>query len=168
MNKENIVLIGFMGSGKSTLGRWISKEHGYEFIDTDDYIVEQEKRSINDIFASDGEEYFRNLETDAVRHLSQDERKLVVSVGGGLPMREENRRILKSLGRVVYLSTDVDELVRRLNKDTTRPLLSGGDIREKITSLMEKREAIYREAADIVVDTTGKGFRQIYDEIVKF
>lgn len=167
MNKNNIVLIGFMGSGKTTFGKWLAKEHGYDFVDTDDMIEKQEKRSINEIFATDGEGYFRDLETDILKTILADDRKLVVSVGGGLPVREENRRLMRDIGTVVYLDTDIDELERRLKGDKKRPLLAGGDVREKIAGLMEKREDIYRDAADIRAVTTGKSFEQIFAQIIK-
>lgn len=165
MNNESIVLIGFMGSGKTTLGKWIAREHGYTFLDTDDMIEEEQQRSINDIFAKEGEEYFRDLETDMIRSLADRDDKVVISVGGGLPVREVNRELMRHVGKVVYLRTTVEELEKRLKGDTKRPLLAGGNVREKIISLMDKREALYLDAADIVVDTTGKRFEQIYDII---
>lgn len=165
MNNESIVLIGFMGSGKTTFGKWIAREHGYTFLDTDDMIEEEQQRSINDIFAKEGEEYFRDLETDMIRSLADRDDKVVISVGGGLPVREVNRELMRHVGKVVYLRTTVDELEKRLKGDTKRPLLAGGNVREKIISLMDKREALYLDAADIVVDTTGKRFEQIYDII---
>lgn len=165
MNNESIVLIGFMGSGKTTLGKWIAREHGYTFLDTDDMIEEEQQRSINDIFAKEGEEYFRDLETDMIRSLADRDDKVVISVGGGLPVREVNRELMRHVGKVVYLRTTVDELEKRLKGDTKRPLLAGGNVREKIISLMDKREALYLDAADVVVDTTGKRFEQIYDII---
>lgn len=165
MNNESIVLIGFMGSGKTTFGKWIAREHGYTFLDTDDMIEEGQQRSINDIFAKEGEEYFRDLETDMIKSLADRNDKVVISVGGGLPVREVNRELMRHVGKVVYLRTTVDELEKRLKGDMKRPLLAGGNVREKIISLMDKREALYLDAADIVVDTTGKRFEQIYDII---
>jgi shikimate kinase len=162
MNKDSIVLIGFMGSGKTTLGKWIAENQGYIFVDTDELIETEEGRTINEIFATDGEEYFRNLETQVIGRLAEDDRKLVISVGGGLPVRDENRKLMRRAGRVVYLNTGVDELERRLKGDTTRPLLAGSDLRKKITDLMEKRERLYLDAADVVVDTENRTFEEIY------
>jgi shikimate kinase len=162
MNKDSIVLIGFMGSGKTTLGKWIAENQGYIFVDTDELIETEEGRTINEIFATDGEEYFRNLETQMIGRLADDDRKLVISVGGGLPVRDENRKLMRRAGRVVYLNTGVDELERRLKGDTTRPLLAGSDLRKKITDLMEKRERLYLDAADVVVDTEKRTFEEIY------
>jgi shikimate kinase len=165
MNKDSIVLIGFMGSGKTTVGKWIAENQGYIFVDTDELIEAKEGRTINEIFATDGEEYFRNLETQVIGGLAEDDRKLVISVGGGLPVREENRKLMRRAGRVVYLNTSVDELERRLKGDTTRPLLAGSGLRKKITDLMEKREKLYLDAADVVVDTENRTFEEIYNLI---
>lgn len=165
--QKNIILIGFMGCGKTTCGKWIANNKPFEFIDTDEYIVEKEQRSINEIFESEGESYFRKLETTTLQELlaSKDFRPKVFSVGGGLPITEENRPLLKQLGYIVYLRTSIDELVNRLNHDTQRPLLAGGTLREKIVSLMEKRKDIYEQIADKIVDTDGKDMEYIYEKI---
>ncbi len=168
MNKENgnIILIGFMGSGKTTFGKWISEKHGMKFIDTDEYIENKQGRLIKDIFRESGEEVFRDMETAAVRELIDNTTNTVISVGGGLPLREVNRKLLRQLGCVVFLDTSVDELVRRLDKDTSRPLLAGGDVRQKIESLMQARMEYYKEAADLIVTTTNNNFTDIYNTIV--
>ena len=152
---DNIILIGFMGSGKTSFGKWIAKNHGRNFYDTDELIESSQLRSISDIFAENGEEYFRELETDTVRRMLDDKVSGgVISVGGGLPLRAENRRLLKRLGTVVYLKADVAELVKRLEKDNTRPLLAGGSLEEKINRLISERSEFYEEAADLEVDTS--------------
>lgn len=168
MNKENgnIILIGFMGSGKTTFGKWISEKHGMKFIDTDEYIENKQGRLIKDIFRESGEEVFRDMETAAVRELIDNTTNTVVSVGGGLPLREINRKLLRQLGCVVFLDTSVDELVRRLDKDTSRPLLAGGNVRQKIESLMQARMEYYKEAADLIVTTTNNSFTDMYNTIV--
>ena len=163
--KNNIILIGFMGSGKTTFGRWISTSHSMKFIDTDEYIEKKYNKLIKDIFRESGEEAFRNMETQAVRELADSSDNCVISVGG-LPVRDINRRLLKELGIVVYLKTEVDELVKRLSKDTSRPLLAGGNLREKIESLMTAREALYKDAADVIVKTDGRRFEDMYADIV--
>ena len=166
-DNKNIILIGFMGCGKTTFGKWIEQNRTRKFIDTDDFIVEHQKCSINDIFAEHGEEYFRNLETDCLRELiSEKLSDTVISVGGGLPLREENGRLLRELGMVVYLRARVDTLVKRLSHDKTRPLLAGGNLREKIESLMAAREALYKEAADIIVKTDDRRFEDMYTDVV--
>lgn len=165
MNSNNIILIGFMGSGKTSFGKWISKNKAMTFLDTDECIVKRQKRSINEIFAKEGEEYFRDLETNLIKEMVSNIDNTVISVGGGLAVREENRVMLKQLGTVVYLRTGIDELVKRLSADTTRPLLKGGDLRNKIESLMDKREALYLDAADVIVDTDNRQFKDMYESI---
>ncbi len=165
MNKVNIILIGFMGSGKSSLGKWMSANAGFGFLDTDEYIEEKEKRTINEIFAADGEEYFRNLETGTVRELTGELENTVISVGGGLPIREENQVNLKKLGKVIYLRAKPETLIERLKGDESRPLLKGGNLEDKINSLMSARSEIYEKAADIIVDTDGLTLEYIYNDI---
>ncbi len=112
-----------------------------------------------------GEAYFRDLETETVRKLLDDSREMVISVGGGLPVRDINRTLMKQLGQVVYLEASQQELVRRLKGDNTRPLLQGGGLEARIRELMDKREALYLDAATIVVKTDGKSPAQIAREI---
>ena len=163
---NNIILIGFMGSGKSSVGRYMEESEGFALIDTDEYIEKQQNDSISNIFANKGEEYFRNLETECIKELiALNTDMTVISVGGGLPMRGENQKLLKELGKIVYLRATVDTLVSRLMGDTTRPLLKGGDLRQKITELFEKREATYEGIADIVIDTDNYSPKEIYNII---
>ena len=162
---HNLVLIGFMGCGKTALGRWISQNVNMSFYDTDEYIVSKQNREIVDIFATDGETFFRDLETEAIKEMSEKITDSVISVGGGLPLREENRELLKKLGIVVYLRATQDTLVKRLDNDTKRPLLAGKDIRGKINELMIQREHIYENAAQIIVDTDDRTLEKIYNEI---
>ena len=163
---NNIILIGFMGSGKTTFGKWITRNHNMEFLDTDEYIENKYNKLIKDIFRDSGEETFRDMETQAIKELAQVCDNCVISVGGGLPVRAVNRSLLKELGIVVYLEASVDELVKRLSKDTSRPLLAGGNLREKIESLMAAREALYKEAADIIVKTDDRRFEDMYADVV--
>lgn len=168
MNSKNgnIVLIGFMGCGKTTFGKWISKHYNMDFVDTDEYIEEQQKRQIKDIFREDGEEAFRDMETKAVKELGETLENTVVSVGGGLPIRKINQELLKKAGIVVYLETSKEELIRRLKNDDTRPLLQGGDLQERIESLMREREDIYKSAADMILPTDGLSFEEMYRTIM--
>lgn len=155
------------GCGKTTFGTWIAKNKKMDFCDTDALIVEKEKKSINDIFSENGEPYFRELETEIVKDLIKSRHNTVVSVGGGLPLKPENRELLKKLGTVVYLRTSVEELTKRLAGDTTRPLLAGGNIREKITHLMDMRLSDYLDAAEVIIDTDGRSFDEMYENILK-
>lgn len=162
---NNIILIGFMGSGKTTFGKWIANNKNMIFCDTDELIEEEQSCSINEIFADKGEEYFRDLETDMLQKLIVSSKNAVISVGGGLPVRECNRPLLAKLGKCVYLNTSKEELVKRLKNDKTRPLLAGGGLEQKIASLMAARKDIYEETADIIIDTENKSFEQMYCEI---
>ena len=101
-----------MGSGKTTFGKWIAREHGMSFLDTDEYIEKQQNKRIKDIFRDSGEEAFRDMETAAVKKLTDSVENTVISVGGGLPVRDINRKLLKELGCVVYLETSVEELMK--------------------------------------------------------
>lgn len=162
----NIILIGFMGCGKSSIGKYMSKRRRYKLIDTDSYIEEKEGREISEIFASDGEEAFRQMETECLRELIKTTgKKLVVAVGGGLPMREVNRELLHELGTIVYLRTSIDTLEDRLKGDSKRPLLQGGELREKIENLFVQRENTYLELADIIVDTDDCSYAEIFNRI---
>lgn len=162
---DNIILIGFMGSGKTTFGKWIARNKGYKLCDTDQYIEMQQKRSIKEIFAADGEEAFRDMETEAVKEMCTKLSHTVISVGGGLPLREENRKLLRQLGTVVYLRTSEALLIQRLQNDKDRPLLAGGNLKKKIRSLMTSREELYLNAADIVIDTDRMSFEEMYSKI---
>ncbi|MDO5403214.1 MAG: shikimate kinase [Eubacteriales bacterium] len=162
---NNIVLIGFMGSGKTTFGRWLKINKKYGFCDTDQYIEKQQQKKIKEIFADDGEKAFRDMETQALKELIGTLENTVISVGGGLPVRKENTRLLKELGTVVYLKTSAEVLLKRLKSDKDRPLLAGGNIKEKIESLMQAREDIYLAAADIVIDTDNLSFEEMFNII---
>lgn len=163
----NVILIGFMGCGKSTVGLKLSYRLRKSVIDTDKEIERTEKRSISDIFQADGEAYFRERETECLRKLLQTAGNQIISTGGGLPMREVNRELLHQLGQVVYLRAKAETVYERLKYDTSRPLLQGEHPQEKIRSLMSQREQNYVEASDIIIDVDGKDFEQIISEIEK-
>ena len=162
---QNMILIGFMGAGKTSIGKRVARLLQLELIDTDEWIEQQQNRSINDIFAAEGEPYFRDLETAALKELLQREGKAVISVGGGLPMREENRKLLHTLGTVIYLEADPETLYQRLQGSKNRPKLQGGDLREKIRNLMEQREETYLETAVLRFQTAGKTPDQCAQEL---
>ena len=173
MQKErDIILIGFMGCGKTSVGKRISRMGGLTFVDTDDMIIAAEGgRSINDIFAKEGEPYFRDLETKMLERLlgtADSEERRVISVGGGLPVRPENRTLMRRIGTVIYLQADVQTLVERLRMDTTRPLLqTGEDPETRIRSLMQQREHLYLDAADISVSTGGRSQFEVAADILR-
>ena len=151
---NNICLIGYMGSGKTTVGRLLAGVLSYDFEDTDNMIVEREGRPISDIFAKDGEPYFRRLETDRLNDLSNNGLNgTVLSTGGGLPVDKKNRPILKKIGKVIYLRARAESLYMRLKEDKGRPLLETDDKLKKIREMLAVRGPIYEETADIIIDT---------------
>ncbi|MEE3470686.1 MAG: shikimate dehydrogenase [Butyrivibrio hungatei] len=167
LGATNIILEGFMGSGKSTVSELISDKLELELIDTDEAIEEAEGRKISEIFEQDGEEAFRDMETELMEMvISEHMRETVISLGGGLPVREKNRELLKRAGKVVYLRTSPETVYDRLKGDETRPLLKSEDPLARIKELQDERGKIYEEAADIIVDTDGKTPVEVADEII--
>ncbi len=163
---RNIVLMGFMGAGKTTVGKYLAKALKCEFIDTDEQIVKEQGRKIPDIFAEDGEAVFRDMETELLKRLQEKEDRFVLSIGGGMPVREENRELLRNLGKVVYLKTSKEEIIRRVSGDTNRPLLQGGTLEEKVADLMNAREEIYMETAHVEVLTDDKRPEELVEKIM--
>lgn len=161
----NVILIGFMGSGKTTVGLRLSYRLRRPVIDTDKEIEREEKRTISDIFATDGEAYFRDRETACLQKLIESANNQIISVGGGLPVREQNRELLHELGQVFYLRAKGETIYERVKDDTTRPLLQGDDPLKKIETLLNERDPYYRAAADVVIAVDGKSFEQILNEI---
>lgn len=157
----NVILIGFMGCGKTTVGLKLSYRLRQSVIDTDKEIEKEEKRTISDIFATDGEAYFRQRETACLEKMLQTARDKIISVGGGLPMLEENRKLLKQIGKVFYLRAKPETIYQRLKYDTTRPLLRGDNPEGKITELMAKRASFYEQTADVIIDVDNRDFEQI-------
>ena len=146
--KRNIVLIGMMGCGKSTIGTLLAQQLGWELVDTDQLIVQREGRSINEIFATDGEGYFRDQELGVSEELAR-ERNLVIACGGGLPMDASCIGSLKYSGTVIWLRRDPGETYDSMDK-SGRPLAQQG--RQDFLDRFARREPIYRRWADIVID----------------
>ena len=163
--RKAIFLTGFMGSGKSTVGRCLSRRLELPFTDTDSRIEKEQKRSITDIFASEGEEAFRRMETQVLCAIREEGVRRVVSTGGGLPMREENRRIMKEAGTVVFLRVRPETVYARLQGDTTRPLLQKADPRAEIQRLLSERNPFYEEGADLIVDVDSRTPEELAEEI---
>lgn len=139
---KNVILTGFMASGKTTIGAELAKMLGFSFVDTDSMIEKQENRTINEIFAKDGEKYFRNLETETAIKIA-DMANCVVSTGGGMVIRSENVEHMRKNGTVFFLDTDFDVITERLkNADATRPLANGVDI-EALKKRFDSRRAAY-------------------------
>lgn len=162
---SNIILIGFMGSGKTTVGVRLSYHMRRTLIDTDKEIEKQRNMEIFRIFAEKGEDYFRGLETELLKKMIGSEDDRIISTGGGLPVKPENRELLRRLGTVVYLKPSPETVYKRLKGDTKRPLLQCTDPLARIRELMTKRAEAYAAAADITVDVDDKTFEEIIKEI---
>ncbi len=162
----NIVLIGFMGSGKSTISDYLSKMFAMETVEMDRIISEREGMSISDIFDVHGEEYFRNLETNLLIEM-QSKSNVVISCGGGTPMRERNVAEMKKNGRVVLLAASPETIYERVKDSHDRPLIENHKNVPYISQLMEKRREKYEAAADIRIETDGKDKLAVCEELVQ-
>ena len=161
---RNIVLIGFMGSGKTTIATKLAVRLNMKYVSTDNIIEKREKRTINEIFTDSGEEYFRGVESDVVREVS-GLTDSVIDAGGGVVLSEENMANLKSGGMVISLTADAQTIVERTKKYKHRPLLNVEDPKRKIRDLLAKREPFYAKA-DYMIDTGKFTVRQVIDRIV--
>lgn len=165
---DNVVLIGFMGSGKTTIGRRMEKEYGYSFLDTDAYIEAKEGRSINRIFAEEGEAYFRQLETAVIKELIANTSHALIATGGGMPLRKENARLLRELGLVFYLETSEEGIWERVKDSHDRPLLECENPRQRIHELLCDRQPLYKSAAHISISTDGHSVEELAEEISQY
>lgn len=163
--KDNIALIGFMGSGKTTVGKFLAKALEMKFIDIDKEIVKYEKRSIAEIFETDGEEYFRDLERSIISNESE-KNNIVISTGGGVIIDNKNIKKLKETSFVVYLDCDIDCIYNRVKGKKHRPLLNDcEDVYGKISELFNKRELLYKISCDFSVSIDSE--TSIYDTVDK-
>jgi len=163
----NLILCGMMGAGKTTIGIKIAERTGRRWYDTDGIIVDRHGK-ISDIFEYYGEEYFRKIETEIVKELSQKD-DLVISTGGGLVLKSENDKILQENGKIVFLRASLDTLAERLKVDGTRPLLqtSTETIRDRLARLLDERSPVYERVADYIVDVDGKSPEEIAEEVIE-
>ncbi|MEK0362098.1 shikimate kinase AroK [Pseudomonas sp. CBC3] len=162
---ENIILVGPMGAGKSTIGRLLAKELRLPFRDSDKEIEQRTGASIPLIFDVEGEQGFREREHVAIKELCQID-GVVLATGGGAVLRADNRQVLCAGGRVIYLCTSVEQQLDRTSRDRNRPLLQTSNPREILTNLMAVRDPLYREIADIVVQTDERPPRLVVVEII--
>ncbi len=163
----NVVLVGPMGSGKTSVGRRLACVLKRDFFDSDFEIVARTGVAIDHIFDVEGEEGFRKRETSMLTELCEIP-NIVIATGGGIVIKQENRELLKRDSFVVYLSSSIEQLVSRTARSKARPLLEQSSNREQtIRDLVEKREPLYQEVADVVIDTTGKKLYAIINEIKK-
>jgi shikimate kinase len=167
MNRApNLVLIGFMASGKSSVGRRCAEALGFRFWDTDAFIERRTGKSIPEIFAEQGEAAFRAMEVAAIRHLAAQPKR-VIATGGGAPMNPENVAALRRSGVIVLLHASIDELLARVGNRRHRPLLADAeDPRTRIEELLAMREPVYRAAADGIVDTTGLTHEEVAERVL--
>ncbi len=155
-----------MGAGKTTIGKQLASALGLTFKDSDHEIVERTGATIPWIFDVEGEEGFRRREREMIDELTA-EQGLVLATGGGAVLAEENRRHLKERGTVIYLQASIEQLLKRTARDKNRPLLQTDDPRAKLEGLMAEREPLYREAADIIINTERRSLKGVIKEITR-
>lgn len=160
----NVALYGFMGVGKSTVGKALSETLGYGFVDMDEMIERRAGAKIKDIFAAEGEKGFRALEKEVAREVSERDR-YVIACGGGAILDPENSEAMRRSSVLVLLTASIDEIVERTRDSNERPLLNVDDARAEAEALLRERMPPYLEAADLVMDTTGASPTQLAAEI---
>lgn len=167
-SRHAIVLVGLMGSGKSTVGTRIAQQLGYEFADSDDLVASTAGKSVRDIFSQDGEAVFRKIESDAIRSVLADGKSpIVFATGGGAVISSENRKIISDHAlHVVWLDASVDDLVVRTKSGAARPLLDG-DASKTLQSLSDQRSAWYEEVATLRIDTRGKSVTKVCSAVLE-
>ncbi len=165
MMTENIILVGFMGTGKSATGRIVANQLKRDFVDMDAILEDRTGKKISEIFAQDGEAHFRSLERDLVRELSARD-NLVIATGGGIVLNPDNIRDFSHTGVVICLHADPDTILQRVAKDTHRPLLEGDDDKIRaIRELLATREALYR-AIPLQIETTNRTIQDTAQEAI--
>ena len=171
LRSGNLILVGMMGSGKTTMGRALSKHLGKEFVDSDEEIQKRTGVTIPHIFDIEGETGFRQRETAAIRDMAGRD-NMVLATGGGAVLAEQNRPMLQQNGIVIYLKANVHDLWQRTRHDRNRPLLQTPDPYAKLTELFQQRDPLYRQVADIVVQSGKQSAHalmlHLVDEIEKF
>lgn len=159
-------MVGPMGAGKTTIGKYLAQQLNLQFADTDTEIEARTGADIPWIFDVEGEEGFRTREQQAVEEMTLWD-NVLLATGGGVIMRQENRRVLAARGFVVYLHATVEEQVRRTHRDRRRPLLQSGDPGQILSDLMDVRDPLYREISDHVIDTDGCSPRTVAQKLVR-
>lgn len=164
---DNIILIGFMGSGKTSVGKELAKVFSYQFFDSDELIEKKAGRTVKEIFAKSGEAYFRKLETELIISFTDKISNTVLSVGGGLPIQPGNTELLRDLGTVIYLKTSRSTIKNRLQGDSSRPLLLGPEGESRLEQLYSLREPIYKSASHLIITTDDKSIDEIVQNILE-
>lgn len=165
MMAERIFLIGFMGTGKTSVGKQLAEALNWSRYDTDQEIETREGRSIPEIFAAESEAYFRQVESEVLRELSA-EPQAVITTGGGAVLSSSNCELMRTSGLVVCLTADLDEIVRRVQQDANRPLLQGDDLKGRVEQLLAARSGRY-DFAHLTLNTTGREIAGIVEDIVQ-
>ena len=165
MIKRNVFLVGMMAVGKTTIGRHLAALLEFEFVDSDQEIERRAGADISWIFDIEGEEGFREREQQVLADLATRDR-VVLATGGGAVLREQNRLVLRERGTVVHVSASVKQIVARAKRDRRRPLLQVGDLRDRVQTLHQEREPLYRATADLVIHTKGRSSKVVADDIL--
>ena len=165
MSHRNIILIGPMGSGKSTIGNIIARRLHRDFQDSDHFIEERTGVDIARIFDVEGEQGFRDRESNALNELLSESNR-VIATGGGSVLRRENQQLLKQKGYIVFLDTSINQQMQRLRRDKKRPLLQTENPRERLESLLAERRPIYLDLADLAVKTDKRMARRLAADII--
>ena len=166
MDFKNIFIVGSMGSGKTSIGKMLAKNNNLSFLDTDHEIIRSCGYSIPDIFEKFGEEHFRGLETEQLRKMNVIENH-VISTGGGIILRDDNEKLMKDLGIIIFLDININSQIDRVKNRKNRPLLNNKSLKDNLLSLKKIRDPIYKKISNYIIDVSGKERDQVINEIQK-
>jgi shikimate kinase len=166
MDFKNIFIVGSMGSGKTSIGKMLAKNNNLSFLDTDHEIIRSCGYSIPDIFEKFGEEHFRGLETEQLRKMNVIKNH-VISTGGGIILRDDNQRLMKDLGIIIFLDININSQIDRVKNRKNRPLLNNKSLKDNLLSLKKIRDPIYKKISNYIIDVSGKERDQVINEIQK-
>ena len=166
MDFKNIFIVGSMGSGKTSIGKMLAKNNNLSFLDTDHEIIRSCGYSIPDIFEKFGEEHFRGLETEQLRKMNAIENH-IISTGGGIILRDDNERLMKDLGIIIFLDININSQIDRVKNRKNRPLLNNKSLKDNLLSLKKIRDPIYKKISNYIIDVSGKERDQVINEIQK-
>lgn len=161
----NLVFLGFMGAGKTGIGKRLAARLGYQFLDTDAFIEAQQKRTIKEIFAQEGEPYFRQLETDCLKRLLQVSNH-IIATGGGIVSTPGNLELIQQIGTSIFIDADFEKIYERVRRNDKRPLAQGEGAKERLEALYAKRRPLY-EQADIIFKPQGSQFHSILNQLIR-
>ena len=166
MDFKNIFIVGSMGSGKTSIGKMLAKNNNLSFLDTDHEIIRSCGYSIPDIFEEFCEEHFRGLETEQLRKMNTIENH-VISTGGGIILRDDNEKLMKDLGIIIFLDININSQIDRVKNRKNRPLLNNNNLKDNLLSLKKTRDPIYKSISNYIIDVSGKERDQVINEIQK-